>query len=69
MKDDYNNKTINGTKLLMSEVDCDKEPNEADAKDVEEYPTIIITKDGVDHRLDGQPTKENIEAFIQSVLG
>ena len=69
MKDSYNNKAINGTTLLMSEVDCEKEPNAADAKNIEEYPTIIITKDGADHRLDGQPTKENLDAFIQSVLG
>lgn len=71
-KSDYNDKTINGYKLVMKEYECSDEDNEEvnglmDKFDVDGYPTIIFVKDGEHVKFDAKPTYDTLEEFVKTV--
>ena len=63
MKPDYNGSKVNGVEVRMMEVDCDQEPETADANDIKEYPTIVASFKNKSFILDSKPTADNIKAL------
>jgi thiol-disulfide isomerase/thioredoxin len=72
LKTEYENKTINGYKVLFTDVDCSEETTEVDKMmnqyNVEGYPTIKLLKDGQVIEYDAKPSKETLVQFLNTVL-
>jgi thiol-disulfide isomerase/thioredoxin len=72
LKSEYENKTINGYKLMFTEIDCSQETAEVDKMmnqyNVEGYPTIKLLKDGQVIEYDAKPSKETLTQFLNTVL-
>jgi thiol-disulfide isomerase/thioredoxin len=72
IKTEYENKTINGYKIIFTEVDCSEETTEVDKMmnqyNIEGYPTIKLLKDGQVIEYDAKPSKETLVQFLNTVL-
>ena len=72
LKTEYENKTINGYKIIFTEVDCSEETTEVDKMmnqyNVEGYPTIKLLKDGEVIEYDAKPSRETLVQFLNTVL-
>lgn len=68
IKDEYQDKTINNTRVLFREVDCDKEDKVANEFNVEGYPTIKLVKDGQVIEYDAKPNYETLVQFLNTTL-
>jgi thiol-disulfide isomerase/thioredoxin len=72
LKSEYENKTINGYKVVFTDVNCSEETAEVDKMmnqyNVEGYPTIKLLKDGQIIEYDAKPSKETITQFLNTVL-
>jgi len=72
IKSEYENKTINGYKVMFTEVDCSEETSEVEKLmnqyNIEGYPTIKLVKDGQVIEYDAKPSKETLTKFLNTVL-
>jgi thiol-disulfide isomerase/thioredoxin len=72
LKAEYENKTINGYKIIFTEVDCSEETSEVEKLmnqyNIEGYPTIKLIKDGQVIEYDAKPSKETLTKFLNTVL-
>jgi thiol-disulfide isomerase/thioredoxin len=72
LKAEYENKTINGYKIIFTEIDCTEETAEVEKMmnqyNVEGYPTIKLLKEGQVIEYDAKPTKETLTQFLNTVL-
>lgn len=72
LKSEYENKTINGYKVVFTDVNCSEETAEVDKMmnqyNVEGYPTIKLLKDGQIIEYDAKPSKDTIIQFLNTVL-
>jgi thiol-disulfide isomerase/thioredoxin len=72
IKAQYENKTINGYKVIFTEINCTEETAEVDKMmnkyNVEGYPTIKLLKDGQVIEYDAKPSKETLTQFLNTVL-
>jgi thiol-disulfide isomerase/thioredoxin len=72
LKSQYENKTINGYKVIFTEVNCSEETAEVDKMmnqyNVEGYPTIKLLKDGQVIEYDAKPSKDTLNQFLNTVL-
>ena len=72
LKSEYQNKTINGYKVIFTEINCSEETAEVDKMmnqyGVEGYPTIKLLKDGQVIEYDAKPSKETLTQFLNTVL-
>jgi thiol-disulfide isomerase/thioredoxin len=71
-RNDYSNKKINGTILLIREVDC-SEPNPETEDVMNQYnitgfPTVKLTYNGKIIELQQKPTYDNLVKFVNSSL-
>jgi len=68
----YENKTINGYRVVFTEVNCSEETPEVDKLmnqySVEGYPTIKLLKDGQIIEYDAKPSKDTLTQFLNTVL-
>jgi hypothetical protein len=72
LKTEYENKTINGYKVIFTEIDCTTETAEIEQMvnkyNIEGYPTIKLLKDGQVIEYDAKPSKATLEQFLNTVL-
>jgi thiol-disulfide isomerase/thioredoxin len=72
LKAEYENKTINGYKIIFTEVNCSDETSEVEKLmnqyNIEGYPTIKLIKDGQVIEYDAKPSKETLTKFLNTVL-
>jgi len=72
LKTEYENKTINGYKIVFTEIDCSEETAEVEKLmnqyNVEGYPAIKLLKDGQVIEYDAKPAKETLNKFLNTVL-
>lgn len=72
LKTEYENKAINGYKVVFTEVDCSEETSEVEKLmnqySVEGYPTIKLVKDGQVIEYDAKPSSETLTKFLNTVL-
>ena len=72
LKSQYENKTINGYKVLFTEYNCTEETAEVEQMmnkyNIEGFPTIKLLKDGQIIEYDAKPTKETLVQFLNTVL-
>ena len=72
LKAEYENKTINGYKVVFTEINCSEETAEVDKMmnqyNVEGYPTIKLLKDGQVIEYDAKPSKDTLVQFLNTVL-
>lgn len=72
LKSEYENKTINGYKVVFTEINCSEETAEVDKMmnqyNVEGYPTIKLLKDGQVIEYDAKPSKDTLVQFLNTVL-
>ena len=72
LKAEYENKTINGYKIIFTDVDCSEESPEVEKLmnqySIEGYPTIKLIKDGQVIEYDAKPSKETLTKFLNTVL-
>jgi thiol-disulfide isomerase/thioredoxin len=72
LKSEYENKTINGYRIIFTEVNCTNETPEVEKMvekyKIEGYPTIKLLKDGQVIEYDAKPTKDTLEQFLNTVL-
>ena len=69
---EYENKTINGYKIIFTEVNCSEETAEVEKLmnqyNIEGYPTIKLIKDGQVIEYDAKPSKATLTEFLNTVL-
>lgn len=72
LKAEYENKTINGYKVVFTDVNCSEETAEVEKMmnkyNVEGYPTIKLLKDGQVIEYDAKPSKDTLTQFLNTVL-
>ena len=72
LKEEYQNKTINGYSVVFTEVNCTTENAEVEQMmnkyKVEGFPTIKLLKDGQVIEYDAKPSKETLTQFLTTVL-
>ena len=72
LKTEYENKTINGYKVIFTDIDCTNETAEVtqlmDQYKIEGYPTIKLLKEGQVIEYDAKPSKDTLEQFLNTVL-
>lgn len=72
LKSEYENKTINGYKIIFTDIDCSEETAEVEKLmnqySVEGYPTIKLIKDGQVIEYDAKPSKETLTKFLNTVI-
>lgn len=72
LKAEYENKTINGYKIIFTDIDCTENSDEIeklmDRYNIEGYPTIKLIKDGQVIEYDAKPSKETLIKFLNTVL-
>jgi thiol-disulfide isomerase/thioredoxin len=72
LKAEYETKTINGYKIIFTEVNCSEETAEVEKLmnqyNIEGYPTIKLIKDGQVIEYDAKPSKETLTKFLNTVL-
>ncbi len=72
VKSEYENKTINGYKLVFTSVDCTKETDETEnlmnKYNIEGFPTVKLLKDNQIIEYDAKISKETLVQFINTVL-
>ena len=72
VKSEYENKTINGYKVIFTEINCTEETAEVESLmnkySIEGFPTIKLLKDGQVVEYDAKPTKETLTQFLNTVL-
>jgi thiol-disulfide isomerase/thioredoxin len=68
----YENKTINGYKVVFTEINCTTETDEIgqimNKYKIEGFPTLKLLKDGQIIEYDAKPTKETLDEFLNTVL-
>ena len=72
VKAEYEGKTVNGYKIIFTEINCTNETAEIEniikTYKIEGYPTIKLIKDGQIIEYDAKPTKATMEQFLNTVL-
>jgi thiol-disulfide isomerase/thioredoxin len=72
VESEYQNKTINGYRIVFTKIDCSDESPEVEKMmnqfNIEGYPTIKLIKDGQVIEYDAKPSKETLHQFLNSVL-
>jgi thiol-disulfide isomerase/thioredoxin len=72
IKTQYENKTINGYKVVFTEINCTNETAEVEQMmnkySIEGFPTIKLLKDGQIIEYDAKPTKATLDQFLTTVL-
>jgi len=72
MKNEYDNKQINGYNIIFTEYNCTNESPEIEQLmnkyKIEGYPTIKLLKDNQIIEYDAKPTKATMEQFLNTVL-
>ena len=72
VKAEFNGKSINGYKVIFTDVNCTTETPETEKLmtqyKVEGFPTVKLLKDGQIIEFDAKPTKDNLTNFLNTVL-
>ena len=72
IKNEYENKTINGYKVIFIDVDCSTPNNETnklmDNYHVEGFPTIKLNKNGTQINYDAKVTTSHLTEFLKTAL-
>ena len=72
IREQYQNKTINGYHVIFTEVNCTTESAETEQMmnkyNIEGFPTIKLLKDGQIVEFDAKPTRETLIEFLNTVL-
>lgn len=72
IKNQYENKIINGYTVIFTEIDCSTENAESEKMmnkyNVEGFPTIKLIKDGKVIDFDAKPTQETLDKFLNTVI-
>ena len=72
LKAEYQNKTINGYRVIFTEINCSTETAEVEDMmnkyKVEGFTTIKLLKDGQVIEYDAKPTKATLSEFLNTVL-
>lgn len=72
VKGEFENKIINGYKLIFTSVDCTKESDETENMmnkyNIEGFPTIKLLKDNQIIEYDAKVNKETLEQFINTII-
>jgi thiol-disulfide isomerase/thioredoxin len=72
VKNEFQNKTINGYRVLFTEINCTTESEEVEKLmnkyKVEGFPTIKLLKDGQVIEYDAKPSKDTLIQFLNTVL-
>jgi len=72
VKEEYENKTVNGYKMVFTEINCTNETPEVEnlmnKYKIEGFPTIKLLKDGQIIEYDAKPTKNTLIQFINTAV-
>ena len=69
LEHEFNGKVMNGTKILITKIDCEENKEIADQEDIEAYPTFKFDLNGKYFDYPDEPTFEKFKTFIEFVLG
>lgn len=68
LKDEYQNKSINGYNINFNEIDCEADTDTAEKYNVEGYPTIKLQKQNQIIEYDAKPDKDTLVKFLNTTL-
>ena len=72
IRDEYQNKVINGYRVIFTDIDCTVETPEIEniisKYKIEGYPTIKLIKDGNIIDFEAKPTKDSLISFLNSAI-
>jgi len=72
LKTEYENKNINGYKIIFTDIDCTNETPEIESiikkYSIDGYPTIKLLKDNQVIEYDAKPSKSTLSEFLNTVL-
>ena len=72
IRNEYQNKVINGYNVIFTDIDCTVETpeieNVVNKYKIEGYPTIKLIKDGIIIDFEAKPTKDSIVEFLNTAI-
>ena len=68
LMNEFNGKNVNGKKILITKIDCEKYPELAKKQNIEGYPTFKFVLDGSELEYTGGRSYLEFKRFIQSVV-
>lgn len=68
LKEEYENKNVNGNIVYFREIDCEKDEKTPDQFKVEGYPTIKLVANGKIIEYDAKPNYETLVEFLNTSL-
>lgn len=68
LKNEFENKPINGTIVYFREIDCEKDEETANQFNVEGYPTIKLVTNGKIIEYDAKPNYDTLVEFLHTSL-
>ena len=68
ISDMFNGKTVNGKKILITSVDCEKFPEIAKQQNIGGYPTFKFNLDGKDILYDGERNYNAFKGYIEKIV-
>ena len=67
-ENEMNGQTINGTKLVITKIDCDENPKIAEEQNIQGFPTFKFNMDGRQIDYKGGRTYNDFKQFIESIV-
>ena len=68
LTDEYDNKTMNGTTILITKVNCEENPELAKEQNIQGYPTFKFSLDGQEVAYNGERTYNAFKKFIDGIV-
>jgi len=72
VKETYDDKTINGYKIIFTYIDCSRDDSNSEKLmnqyKVDGFPTIKLLKDGRVYDFDAKPTQDSLNQFLNTII-
>lgn len=68
IENELHGKTINGTKLLITKIDCDKYPKVAEEENIQGFPTFKFKMNGKEYDYNSGRTYNDFKQFIEGIV-
>ena len=66
---EFNGKVVNGKKILITKIDCEKEPEIAEQENIKGYPTFKFNMKGKYYDYPDEPVFQKFKTFIEYLVG
>ena len=69
LEQEFNGKVVNGKKIMIVKVDCEKDPEIAEQENIKGYPTFKFNMKGKYYDYPDEPVFQKFKTFIEYLVG